>query len=77
MESLDLCACNSTSLDHPLRQRASLLGHTALNSRDFELQWDPHGSRKPGRKRSLEATHDAQAGWAAGGGKRQNTAPWL
>lgn len=50
MESLDLCAYNSASLDHPLRQRARLLGHTALNSRDFELQWDPHGSRETGRK---------------------------
>ncbi|GAA6109422.1 uncharacterized [Tachysurus ichikawai] len=52
MESLDLCACNSASLDHPLRQRASLLGHTALNSRDFELQWGPHGSCETGRVRA-------------------------
>lgn len=33
-------------MDHPLREQTSLLGHTALHSRDFELQWDPQGSRK-------------------------------
>ncbi len=37
--------------DHPLREQTTLLGHTALHSRDFELQWDPQGSRR-GRQRA-------------------------
>lgn len=78
MESLDLCARNSASLDHPLRQRTSLLGHTALNSRDFELQWDPHGSRETGHKRAScpprrRRTMRNQGGRLAGGKRKKKT----
>lgn len=80
MESLDLCACNSASLDHPLRQRASLLGHTALNSRDFELQWDPHGSRETGHERAScpprrQSTMRNQGGRLTGGKKKEERMP--
>lgn len=82
MESLYLCACDFAPGDHPLRQRASLLGHTALNSKDFELQWDPQGSRKRAANAPL-ALYEAKRGgrgarvwWVAGGkANGQKTTP--